>query len=560
MVGVIGATKEVDSYLTEFEGLKTGRLDFERKWQMVSDYILPRRDFSITKPPNQLRPHKVTSSVATGANRRMAALMLAYMIGQHPFLMPNVKRGLAAAGRDVNIDDAGMDYLGQVQWSIFDHLMLPRAQLMLRMSSMLNEFCAFGNGVIWTGRRRGFGPYFNARPLQACWWSENDEGVIDTLYCRIMLPLHRVFERYPEARNVEGWGEDRIKPGHRDEQELTTILLACRPRQGGIAGAVVEAKPFAYVAIAEEKKAILERSGYDSFPYGVFRYNPFPGDAYAEGPGCEVLPDVMVLNHMWQGIENVASQKGDPPIAVPARMFGKTLDRRPGAVNAYNPAGLGLQRADQAILKFDLTGDISEAMAVTGALRDNIELGYFVDWLRLRESGDMTAEEVGERRDMRLRGMSSIVANCEQPMTALGDRSLEIMGEERLLAPAPPSVAGAEVDWEYAGPLAIAQLRGNVQSTLQIINTRELVAKQDPAAAEAVDLEESLRTIAEGLAVPTRNIKSRQFVAAKRQKMAEEQQQQADAAKAATAGQALRDGGAGVASLADAAQNQQLAA
>ena len=384
---------------------------------------------------------------------------------------------------------------------------------MQRLGSMLKEFCAFGCRVMWTGRRRGFGPYFNARPVQACWWSENEEGVIDTLFFKMLLPLHRVFQRWPAAAKIEGWDKLADKPA--SDQQLTPIILACRPRAGGVARAVVENKPFAFVAIAEDKNAILEESGYDSFPYSVFRYDPMPGSAYAEGVGCQVLPDVMVLNHLQEAIESGASQKGAPAIAVPARMFGRKLDRRPTAVNAYNPQGLGLMRADQAIIKLDFSGDLTEAKELVQVLTNNIELGYFTDWLRLRESGDMTAEEVGERRDLRLRGAASIVANCELPMTTMGDRCLEIMNEERITKPAPASVVGAEVDWEYAGPLAVAQLRGNVQASLQLENAAQLIAKGgDPSAAQAVDHEELLRVIAESLAAPTRVMNSRAKVAA----------------------------------------------
>ncbi|MGH6972827.1 MAG: portal protein, partial [Caulobacteraceae bacterium] len=457
------AKAEVDDYLRQFAGLRAQRVDFDVKWQLVSDYILPRRDFTVTQRPNQLRPSRVTSSVATNANTRMAALMLAYLIDYtRPFLLPNVARGLVAAGRQTDLDQPGLDYLGALEWTIFDHLMLPRTQLMLRLGSMLKEFCAFGCGVLWTGRRRGYGPYVNARPVQACWWSENEEGMIDTLFFKMKIPLYRVLARWPAAEGVwKGAGAEC------DENELVDILLACRPRPGGRKGAVRANKPFAFVAIAEEKGAILERSGYDSFPYAVFRYDPMPGCAYAEGPGCQVLPDVMVLNHIQQAIENGASQDALPPVAMPVRMFAKPLDRRMGAVNYYNPAGLGIQRADQAILKLNFTGDLSTALQLKPSLINDIETGYFTDWLRLREAGDMTAEEVNERRDMRLRGMASIVANCEAPMSVLGDRALEIMAAENMLPPSPPSVAGAEVDWEYAGPLAVAQLRGNVQAALQ---------------------------------------------------------------------------------------------
>ena len=545
--------QEVTTCLQEWESMRSARVDFDRKWQLASDYILPRRDFSITQRPNQLRPHRVTSSVATNANNRMAALMLAYTFDPtRPFLLPNVKRGLVASGRNTDLEPESQDYLSAVTWDIYSHMTLERARLMLRFNSMLKEFCCFGNGVIFTGRKRGFGPYYQTRPVQACWWGESEEGEIDTLYFKMMLPLWRVFQRFPKAREVSGWAQHDEK---RSDMELTSIILACRPRDGGVKGAVRENKPFAYVAIAEEKGAIIERSGYDSFPYSVYRYDIAPGNAYAEGPGCQVLPDVMVLNHLQQAIENAASQKAMPPLAMPARMFSKLLDRRPGAANLYNPAGLGLARADQAIIKLDFTGDISFAVDFKKTLTDDIELGYFVDWLRLREAGDMTAEEVSERRDMRLRGMASIVANLGAPMTTLGDRTLDILNAEDLLAPAPQQLGGVAVDWEYAGPLAVAQLRGTVQGTLQLINARALVVKDDPAAAEAVDLEECLRVIAEGLATPPKVMKGRVEVAALREMMAKRQQQQEDTAKAAQLAAAGKDAGAGMQNLVGAAND-----
>ncbi len=545
------ATKEVDLYLQEWSGMRSERVDFDRKWQYVSDYILPRRDFSIVQRPNALRPHRVTSSVATNANARMAALTLAYTFDPtRPFLLPNVKRGLAVAGRATDLSNVSEDYLDATTWDIFSHMSLERARLMLRFNSMLKEFCAFGNGVIWTGRKRGFGPYYQTRPVQACWWSENEEGEIDTLYFKMVLPIWRVLQRWPKAAEIPTWNQYGDK---RSNLETTSVVIACRPRAGGVKGAVGVAKPFAWIVIADEKGAILEKSGFDSFPYAVFRYDVAPGNAYAEGPGCQVLPDVMVLNHLQQAIENAASQKAMPPLAMPARMFSKMLDRRAGAANYYNPAGLGLNRADQAIIKLDFTGDIQDAVALKKSLTDDIELGYFVDWLRLRESGDMTAEEVTERRDIRLRGMASIVANLGAPFSVLGDRTLEIMDAENMLAPAPAQLAKVEVDWEYAGPLAVAQLRGSVQGTLQLIQARGLIAQQDPAAAEVVNLEESLRVIAEGLAVPPRVTNSRVHVEQTRQAMLAKQQQDAAVQRAQALAAAGKDAGAGADSLASAA-------
>jgi hypothetical protein len=551
---VVTSPNPVDHYIRYYHNLRVGRAHYDRKWQLCSDYILARRDFTVATRPNQLRPHRITSQVATQANARAAAFVLAYLIDPtRPNLLPNVKRGLAQAGRSTELDQESIDYLNSTAWTIFDRMMLPRARLMLALNSILQEFVCFGCGVMWTGRKRGFGPYYQARSLEACWWAENEEGEIDTLYFRQLLPVWRVVQRWPKAQSCEGW-EDKLRiPDRHDEMEMTPIIAAVEPRVGGRPGAVGQAKPFKYVIIAEEKKAILDESGFDSFPYGVFRYNNFPGNAYSEGMGVGILAECMVLNHLQMAVEDIVEQKAMPPLAWPVRMFAKPLDRRPGAPNAYNPAGLGIQSAKDAIIKLDLTGDPGPVLEHIKYLTEVIERGYFVDWMNLRESGDMTAEEVTERRDIRLRGMASIVSNCEMPMTVLGDRTLDGLKEEAMLPrPVPSGVAGALVDWEYAGPLAIAQLRGNVQSLLQLIQVRGLVAGQDPAAAQVVDLENTLRAIQSGLGSPPGTATSQAKVAQFRAQQQAQQEQMANAAKLKAVGDAAKSGASAASDLADA--------
>ena len=545
--------QRVTRILQHWESMRADKVDFDRKCQLVSDYILPRRDFSITQRNNALRPHRVTSSVATNANTRAAAFLLAYYWDPtRPNLLPNVKRGLAIQGRRMeDLDDDSINYLGDLAWNVMDHMSRPKAKMLLRLGSAFEEFFAFGNGVIWTGRRRGFGPYYNGRRFSASWWAENEEGEIDTFYYLMRQPVYRVLERFPKTA-PQLWKNPELEKG-KSEQNLTDILLTCQPRRGGVNGAVNWNKPFEFCAVSVEKGAILEESGYDSFPYSIYRFSPMPNMAYGEGSGGRVLPDVMVLNHLIEAVENAASQKAQPSIAMPSRMFSRTLDRRPSAVNYYNPVGLGLQKADEAIIKLDMTGDPTDALNIIEKLIQNIELGYYTDWQRLRETGDMTAEEISERRDIRLRGMSFINSNCEQAATQMGERSMEIMLEEGLIPPPPPMLSRMPVDWEYAGPLQIAQLRGNVQSTLQMINARGLVLEQDPDAAKAIDLETSLRTIHQGLGQPSGTLMSRGWVGQQRQARLHAVQQQENAAKLQAVAGAAKDGTAAIGNLAGAA-------
>jgi hypothetical protein len=549
---------DVDQYLRSFEAKKALRLPFDTVWQKVADYVLPRRDFSLPALPGQLRPRKVSSNVGINANRRMAAFLLTYAVdATRPFLLPSTKRGLLAAGRRSELDGPSLDYTQWLEWSIYDRMMLPRSGFMARLNSALLEFCAFGNCVLWVGRRRGFGPYYLVRPLRACWWSENEEGVIDNLYFLMTLPLYRVLDRWPAAKAVAGWEE---KAKYRRDDETVQILHCVEPRAGGRYGAVVEAKPFKSITIALDKKVILDESGYDTFPFAVGRGDVEPGQAYAFGAGCAALPDIMVLNALQQDIEDAVALRVRPPLAVPARMFGRQLDRRPGAVNAFNNAGLGLSRADQAVIKLDVAGDPGLAAQYLAGLKQDIEMAFFVDWMRLRDTGNVTATEVNDRRDVRLRGMASIVAQFDPMMGTLADRTLETMTAEGQIPAPPQQLSGVDVDWEYAGPLAIAQLQGQVQALLQGINARQLVQAQDPAAAEAMDLEETLRAILEGLGAAPKIQVSREDVQHRREALAQRQADQQSAEQAKALAGAVGSGSSGIAALLNAGGGSDAAA
>jgi hypothetical protein len=531
-------------YLRRFETLQADKAQVSQKWQMVSDYILTRRDFSVAQRPNQLRPSRVTWGGAASLNTRMAAFVLAYLIDySRPFLLPSVQSGLGVAGGGSTLDDPSITYLDAQAWNIYRALMRPNAQLMLSLGSILEEFSGFGCGLLWTGRRRGFGPYFQGRRVEAAYWAVNEEGEIDTLYYRLAMPKYRVLEKWPAAAAVFAGGDDK------SEFDTTQILLCCEPRPDGKVGAVAQAKPWEFTVVTMDKGQVIDETGYDSFPYTVFRDKVLPGNAYAEGSGCRALPDVMIINHLQQCVENAASQKALPPLAMPARMFGRPLDRRMGAMNHYNPTALGMQRAQEAIVKLDLSGDPSFAIALMKDLKDDVAQTYYVDWQSLREAGDMTAEEVNERRDIRLRGMASIVANLEHPMSLLGARCQEILTLEGRIPPPPQPLSGANVDWEYAGPLQVAQLSGNVRAIIQWINAVALVQKIDAPSSRAGDLEESLRVLHNALALAPNTLNSHAKVEAGRAADAHAAQQQADAAKLAQVASAAKDGAGAVAAM-----------
>lgn len=535
--------------MRRWDELKAERLQHESQWQQIADYFLPKSTLTIARAANELRSRRVTSSVPQTALQNCSALLMGYSIDwTRPFLKPNVERGLVTAGRSLALDAGSIDYLDTLQWQVYDRMMLPQSGFVSAAARVALELPAFGTGIQWIGRKRGFGPKFQARPLRACWIAENDEGEVDTVYFGFRLPAWRVVMKYPEAKAIKKIAdlvEDPKKAG-----TLVELLHVVEPREGGQAGRIAGNKPWAEVIFAWEFEAVVKESGYDSFPYQVPRLGVEDGSPYGQGLAWRALPDAKVYNSLHEMVELGLEQKVLPPVMTPANLFSGPLDRRPGAVNNYDTSALGFMSARDAFQKLDITGDVVVAVEYLRNIEMNIERALKVDWMRMLSNPNMTATQTMEIRDQQLRVMSSLIPGVDREWFGAGaDRVLAVMGEEGLVGAPTDQLSGMEVDWDYAGPLAIAQQRGQVDVVRSLIEAQRMALEADPDSIAVLNVEEGIRTVHEAMGGLPSLLIPREVVEQKRearaaQKAAEETDRQAMAAATA-----LRDAGQGAANL-----------
>lgn len=539
-----------------FDELKQARLQREAEWQMLADIFVPRKDFSLPQRPNELRRRRLTSSVPGVAARRSAAFLVGNLVSHaQPFIKPNVARGLQQAGRPSDLDSKSRDFLTDVEWQVFDAMMLPESRFLTSASRLSLELLIFGSGIQWVGRKRGFGPKYLTRAMRACWFSTDEDDDVDTLFFQFTLPLWRAVERWPN-HGVEAW--DRAMADEAKARQAVTIVHAVFPRIGGVMGAEARAKPFCEVYFCAEQKAILDESGYDTFPYAVPRLGVEDGSCYGTGLAWHVAPEAIVLHNLTQMAENAVGLQADPPLMVPKRMFGKAIDRRMGAVNYYDNAGLSFQNAGQAIQRVNIAGNVEVAAAWLARLESNVEGGLLVDFVRLRESGNVTAEEIVERRRLRIGAMAGFVPEIDRDWMGKGaDRTLDVMVAEGIVRNPPEQLSEVDVDWDYAGPLAQEQLRGQVDSFEMAARLALEVRDLDQSAIYALNIEEGLRAVGEALALPPKAMRSRAEVAEMRARDEQAKILAENTQMAEMAGRALQSGGQGAANLAtaDAIQN-----
>lgn len=530
----------------------------DSEMQQIADVFMPRKSFICTPEPGFLRPRRINSSVPAKLLNRSAAMLVGYLFDPtRPNVMPNAREGLKKAGRPSELEAASADYLTNTAWNVHEHMMRPKAKFFGALSRVALEMVGFGTGVFWVGRKRGFGANYMARPFRSCWIAENDDGVVDTLYFRWTSPAWKVLEKYPEARKVE----KLVKLGtdEKTQQTPVTLLHAVEPRANPIMGGVATNKPFASVVVAPDfDGAVLEETGYDDFPYGVPRLGVEEGSAYGTGLAWQALPTALVHNDLQGSVERGVAGRVEPPMFAPSRFLSKPLDRRRGAVNYYDESGLGFQNLRDAIQYMQQGGDVGIGTDYMRMLASDMEEVFLTDWMKLRDNGDVTAEEIIERRELRVRAMTAYVPNVDRDLMGVAaDRTLTIMDEEDLLDPPPEQLGGVGVEWEYAGPLAIAQQRGQVDSFRQLLTLAQQAVGVDPASTAVLSIEEGLRAAAEALAAPAGMIRSRVEVQRMREQAAQAAQAQQEAEQAAQAGAAFRDAAQGANSLVQADMAQR---
>ncbi|BBF79913.1 phage protein [Asticcacaulis excentricus] len=535
--------------------MKQVRQHRETEWQMIADYFLPRKNFLVQSVKGAGVPRRVMTSKPQMALGRFAGMLVGYLVDPtRPFIKPNVSQGLVNAGRRIDLDRDSADYLDNLGWSMFDRFMLPKARFMPALNQVALELGAFGTAVMWVGRKRGWGPRYMSRPLRACWIDVDDNDVVDTVFYEFELPLELLVGRYPKALqnpDLKKLYEDKDKKNH---TKKIKVLHCIYPREGGEAGGIAERKPYAERIIAHEYKgADLSESGYDSFPYAVPRLGISEGNPYGQGLAWIALPSAISLNRMQDLVEYGIGTRVAPPMFVPTRLF-KQPSRDLGYFNYYDPKLLGFSSLKDLVQYMPAGGDVGIGVDWMRYLSEHIDDAFNIDWMKLREAGNVTAEEIAERRSLRMTAQTGLLAAVDRDlMGVLGDRTLEVMSEEGMIGEAPQQLRGVDVDWDYAGPLAIAQQRNQYQAVQSLIDITAKIAQIEPDAAAALQVEECLRLASEALGAPPTVLESRVVYQEElqRRRALREQAQQAQIAQAG--GAAMRDASQGVATMAQAA-------
>lgn len=547
MVAAINETGEVfiKRKLARMEELKAARATREPDLQAVCDYIFPRRDFTITRQPQDVRTRKLMDVTGMIAHERLSATLFGYMLSPYtPWTRPTL------LGRDASPEeDVWFDHVSRRM-----HIWFSASSNTFRVSMAEDvlDSTGLGTSVLWQDRTPKGSKYI-ALPLRQNFWAENEEGVIDTNYRVYQMTLARAAERWPDSPGLR----EKMGNTNTPESEMVDILHLVEPREGGELGRVRDRLPWRDMNILIDKMEALDVGGHSRFKYNIGRFKKRAGDPLGYGAAHTAVPFCKLASAMMEAIIRNAEKRADPTLGsfLPR---STVIDRRPGQVNFFNQLmTMGMRDPTQMLFEIERGGDVGIAVDMLAHIHSKIEQSFYVDWLTPNEGPQKTATEVYDLRDIRLRTMGPIVARMEhEKLNRIAEDTFEDLQAINFFDPPPASLNDELIGFEFYGPLANAQRQGEFEGIQKTIAAGEALAKVDPDVTMLFSGERTMRRIADLngmdgglLASPKEFIERRQT----QREVGEMQQEMAAVQAAATS---LRDGGQGVASLTQAGAGQ----
>lgn len=382
------------------------------------------------------------------------------------------------------------------------------------------DACVAGMFVLYIDEADSGGYRFESWPLAECVFGQSRKGgPVDILHRTYRCTVEHLVGEF----GADGVSEDvrnRYRAGKLDE--VVELVRAIEPRRNSN-GYLARTMPFQSVTLERQTKFLLRESGYPEFPCAVPRWNRLPGSVYATGPYLDALADVKTLNAL------VANELASTDIAVGGMWKAK-------ADGVLNPRSVRIgPRQIITVANMDnmqplTTGaDFNVGWTVKQELQGQIKRTLMADQLQPQDKPQMTAYEVHVRVQMIRQMLGPVFGRFQaeylQPLIA---RCFGIAYRAGVLGEPPASLAERVYTVRYRSPLARAAKLEDVtaiESTLTAAG-QVAAAKADQDVWDVIDVDASLKEIAEGRGVPIRLIRKDEDVRALRDDRARQRQQQ----------------------------------
>lgn len=481
--------KKAELIVKQFDSLAAQRTNWESHWQEIGDYIIPRKA-DINKARTQ--GDKRTELVFDGTALHAAELLSASLHG----MLTNSSTAwfsLRFRNAELDSDDKAKEWLQSVEDVMY--LAFSRSNFHEQVHELYHDLITFGTAVMFIESDPKYQLQFSTRHISECYLSEDEKGRVDTVFRKFKMPNRAVLQRFgKDVLSTKRLADIKEKP-----YEQTTLLHAVFPNdERDITKVTNINKPFTSIYVDHEEKITLSEGGFDELPYCCPRYLKSSFEiGYGRSPAMTALADTKMLNKMSEVSIRYAQKLVDPPLVVPDDGFMLPIRTVPGGLN-FKRSG-----TRETIEPLNINTGNPLGLQMEQQRRDMIRQAFYVDQLILGASPNMTATEVMQRTEEKMRLLGPVMGRLQaELLQPLIERAYNILSRDNAFAEVPDILQNNDIEIDYVSPLAKAQRQGDVQSALQLLEIMAPLAQVDPSIMDYIDVDGMSKHIIKTLGVP----------------------------------------------------------
>lgn len=504
----------------EYERLKSGRGIWEQHWQECADYIVPKKgNVTVQTSPGEKRGVRLLDNTAMQSNELLAGALHGLLTNPS-----NIFFGLTSGDPSVDVRDDVRKWFQKAVKQM--HEVLNNSNFQTEVHELYIDLGCFGTAPMLIEDDPLFHVRFGSHTVAEVLIKENSRGYVNEVFRRFEWTAQQIVSEFgkevPERilKAFKDGKEDKfgvihnIYPADTDEEVLMKATFPYRS---------------CYILddVQKDDEAKLREKGYHEFPYVCPRWSKTSGETYGRSPGMTALPEAKTINAMTETMIKAAQKSVDPPLQAPDDGYILPLKTAPGSVN-FRRRGL-LDRIEPVFNK-EIRVDFGEA--IMREHRDRIRAAFYVDQLQLGTGPQMTATEVNQRTEEKMRLLGPMLGRMQSEfLQPLIDRVFGIMLRKDLIKDIPQALSGKSLRVQYSSTIAKLQRAQEAGDMLKTIKALEPFYNADPTIMDNFNGDRVVKTFAEIFGFPQAAMNDKKEVDGIRQGRAQAQQQAVQAQK-----------------------------
>lgn len=436
--------KKPEQIIEERNFLKGERTLYDQQWQEIYDYMIPRKaDVTTSHAPGQKRGVYLYDNTAMQCAEILAGIMHGMLTSPNERFF-GLQTGVAA------IDENDLARAWFDDSVVRMHNVLNNTNFQTEVHELYLDLVTIGTSLMTMLEDDESVIRFSTKPIRSIAIKENNKGLVDCIYLWWEWDARTLAQEYGEE-NLP----DKIREClYKNDTTKYEVIQCIYPMNLNKTPDAVGFKYYSQHILVCDKKE-LKTGFFKEFPAVVPRWSKIAGEKYGYGPGTKALPEAKTINLMTETMIIGAQKTIDPPIMAPDDGVIFPLNTMPGGISYYRSIG-GVNPPTIKPIFNDMR--IDYGFELMNSHRMRIREAFYVDQLQLAQGPAMTATEVMQRTEERMRLLGPMLGRMQSEfLKPLVDRLFEIMINRGMFLPAPEILKGKKVEVLYTSPIAKAQ-------------------------------------------------------------------------------------------------------